>query len=80
MKGFAEETVISSYFFVYEYGPPTAGQRYPDTDPALVDLALIKKRRYNPQFWRANAVLKASSLEESIIRDFEGQKVFGKLN
>lgn len=79
-KGFAEETIISSYFFVYEFGAPTPGQKYPDTDPAVVDLAQIKKRRYNPQFWRDNAVIKASPIEETIIQDFEGRKVFGKLN
>lgn len=80
VKDFADETVVSSYFFVYEYGPPTTGQRYPGTDPALVDLAPIKKRRYNPAFWQENAVIKASPIEEGIIQDFEGKKVFGKLN
>jgi hypothetical protein len=80
VKGFADETVISSTFFIQQYGPATPGQTYPDTDPALVDLAGIRKRRYNPQFWRDNAVIKASPIEEGIIQDFEGQKVFGKLN
>lgn len=80
VKGFADETVFSSYFFFYEYGPPTSGLKYPDTDPALVDLAQIRKRRYNPQFWRENVVIKASPLEEGLIQDFEGRKVFGKLN
>jgi hypothetical protein len=80
VKGFADETIISSYFLVYEYGAPTPGQQYPNTDPALVDLAGIKKRRYNPQFWRDNAVIKSSPIENGIIEDFEGQKVFGKLN
>ena len=79
VKGFADQTVISSYFLVYEYGPPAPGRKYPDTDPALVDLAQIKKRRYNPQLWLDNAVIKASPIEESIIQDFEGQRVFGKL-
>ena len=80
VKGFPNETVITSYFFIYEYGAPTPGQKYSDTNPALVDLAPIRKRRYNPQFWRDNAVIKASPIEETIIQDFEGQKVFGKLN
>jgi hypothetical protein len=80
VQGFSEETSVSSHFFFYEYGPPTPGERYPDTDRLAVDLAPIRKRRYNPQFWRDNAVIKASPIEENIIRDFEGQKVFGKLN
>ena len=73
-------TTRASQFLLQEYGPPTPGQKYSDTNPALVDLAPIRKRRYNPQFWRDNAVIKASPIEETIIQDFEGQKVFGKLN
>lgn len=80
VRGFSDETTVSSHFFFYEYGPPTPGERYPDTDRLAADLTQIRKRRYNPQFWRDNAVLKASPLEEGIIRDFEGQKVFGKLD
>lgn len=80
VRGFSDETTVSGYFFFYEYGPPTLGERYPDTDLLTADLNLIRKRRYNPQFWRENAVIKASPIEETIIRDFEGQKVFGKLD
>ena len=76
--GFTEETVVSSNFFFYEYGPPTPGETYPDLGLKAVDLAPIRKRRYRPRFWQDNAVIKASPLEEQIITDFEGQKVFGK--
>ncbi|MBO2007861.1 carboxypeptidase-like regulatory domain-containing protein [Hymenobacter negativus] len=80
VQGFSDETSVSSHFFFYEYGPPTTGERYPDTDRLTVDMNLIRRQRYNPLFWRDNAVIKASPIEETIIRDFEGQKVFGKLN
>lgn len=80
LKGFADETVITSSFFIYEYGPAAPGQRYPDTGMNVVDLAAIKKRGYRPEFWRANAVIKDSPIEEGVIQDFEGRKVFGKLN
>lgn len=79
VQGFSDETTVSPHFFFYEYGPPTPGERYPDTDRLAVDLAPIRKQRYNPQFWRDNAVIKSSPIEENIIKDFEGQKVFGKL-
>ena len=39
-----------------------------------------EKRRYNPEFWRDNAVVKDSPVKEQIIQDFEGRKVLGKLN
>ncbi|WP_210520852.1 carboxypeptidase-like regulatory domain-containing protein [Hymenobacter terricola] len=80
VQGFSDETTASSYFFFYEYGPATPREPYPDTDRYAVDLALIRKRPYNPGYWHDNAVIKASPIEEGIIRDFEGQKVFGKLN
>ena len=79
VRGFSDETVATSHFFFYEYGPPTPGQRYPATDAKAVDLTPIRKRRYHPEFWRDNAVIKASPVEETIIRDFEGSKFFGQL-
>ena len=80
VKGVSHETSTTSYFFVYEYGPPTPGEKYKDTKESVVDLAQIRRRRYRPDFWRDNAVIKDSPIEEGIIRDFEGKKVFGKLN
>lgn len=80
VKGKPHESTTSSYFFVYEYGPPSPGQKYPDTSQDIGDLAQIKKRRYHPEFWRDNAVLRDSPVEEQVIKDFEGKKVFGKLN
>jgi len=78
-QGVADETVATSYFFIYEYGPPEPGQKYRATAQGLNDLAEIKKRRYHPAFWRDNAVLKDSAVEAQVIEDFEGRRVFGKL-
>ncbi len=78
-NGFADETVVTSYFLIYEYGAPTPGQQYRDTGLAVNDLAEIRKRRYHPAFWRDNAVLKDSPVEAQVIEDFEGRRVFGKL-
>ena len=79
VRGFSDETKVSSYFFFYEYGPARPGASYPDTDRYAVDLDGIRRRRYNPPFWLESGVIKASPLEEGIIQDFEGQKVFGNL-
>ncbi len=79
MKGVPTETTTTSYFFVYEYGSPTPGQKYRDTAQGVNDLAEIEKRRYHPAFWRDNAVLKDSPVEAQVIQDFEGKRVFGKL-
>ncbi len=80
VKGVAHESTTTSYFLIYEYGPPTPGRKYPDTDQAANDLAAIKKRPYHPEFWRDNVVIKNTPVEEQVSQDFEGRKVFGKLN
>ena len=79
VKGVPSETTTTSQFFIYEYGPPTPGQKYRDTPQDLKDLAEIKKRRYHPDFWHDNAALKDSPVEAQVIQDFEGRRVFGKL-
>ncbi|TPG71954.1 carboxypeptidase-like regulatory domain-containing protein [Hymenobacter nivis] len=79
VKGVPSETTTTSQFFLYEYGPPTPGQKYHDTAQDVKDLAEIKKRRYHPAFWRDNAVVKDSPLEAQVIEDFEGRRIFGKL-
>ena len=56
------------------------GQKYRDTSQAVVYLAQIQKRRYRPEFWRDNAVIKDIPFEKRVIKDFEGKKVFGNLN
>ena len=80
VKGAYHVSTIFSHFFVYKYGPPTPGQKYRDTSQAVVYLAQIKKRRCRPEFWRDNAVIKDSSFEERVIKDFEGKKLFGNLS
>ncbi len=80
VKGVPTESTTTSQFFIYEYGLPQPGQKYRDTRQDVNDLNQIRKRRYNPEFWRTNAVIKASPIEEGIIQDFEGHSLFGKLN
>ncbi len=79
VKGVPSETTTTSQFFLYEYGPPTPGQKYRATAQDVRDLAEIKQRRYHPGFWRDNAVVKDSPLEAQVIQDFEGRRIFGKL-
>lgn len=79
MKGVPSETTTTSQFFLYEYGPPTPGQKYRATPQDVNDLAEIKKRRYHPEFWRDNAVVKDSPVEAQVIQDFESRRVFGRL-
>jgi CarboxypepD_reg-like domain len=78
-EAFPEDVHVSSYFLVYQLTPKLPKQPYAAMGPQTNDLQQIRKRRYNPQFWRDNEIIRASPVEERVVRDFEGRKVFGRL-
>lgn len=78
-EAFPEDVHVSSYFLVYQLTPKLPNQPYAAMSQATNDLQQIRKRRYNPQFWRDNEIIRASPVEERVVRDFEGRKVFGRL-
>ncbi|WP_165903925.1 carboxypeptidase-like regulatory domain-containing protein [Hymenobacter gummosus] len=78
-EAFPEDVHVSSYFLVYQLTPKLPNQPYAAMSPQTNDLQQIRKRRYNPQFWRDNEIIRASPVEERVVRDFEGRKVFGRL-
>lgn len=78
-EAFPEDVRVSSYFLVYQLTPKLPNQPYAAMSQQTNDLQQIRKRRYNPQFWRDNEIIRASPVEERVVRDFEGRKVFGRL-
>jgi hypothetical protein len=74
-----DSTQVAAQLFFYQYTPRLPGHAYQDVGRHSRDLQQVMKKTYNPQFWRENEVLRASPLEEQVIRDFEGRKVFGQL-
>ncbi|TLM87330.1 carboxypeptidase-like regulatory domain-containing protein [Hymenobacter jeollabukensis] len=78
-EAFTEDVHVSSYFLVYQLTPRLKGQSYAAMSQQTNDLQQIRKRRYNPQFWRDNEIIRASPVEERVVRDFEGRRVFGRL-
>lgn len=73
-----DSTTVSAYLFFYQYTRRLPGHTYEDVGRHSRDLDEVMKKAYNPQFWQENEVLRASPMEEEVIRDFEGKKVFGK--
>ncbi|MCC3158190.1 carboxypeptidase-like regulatory domain-containing protein [Hymenobacter sp. 15J16-1T3B] len=78
-EAFTEDVHVSSTFLVYQLTPRLKGQAYAAMGQQTNDLQQIRKRRYNPQFWRDNEIIRASPVEERVVRDFEGRRVFGRL-
>lgn len=76
--GRADSTHVSAYLLLYQYTGRLAGHTYEDVGRHSRDLDQVMKRPYNPQFWLDNEVLRASPLEQEVIHDFEGKRVFGQ--
>ncbi|UOG76310.1 carboxypeptidase-like regulatory domain-containing protein [Hymenobacter tibetensis] len=78
-NGKVDSTHVAGNFFFYQYTPRLAGHAYADVPRKSKDLQQIMARPYNPAFWLDNAVLKNSPLDEKLIQDLEGQRVFRRM-
>jgi hypothetical protein len=58
---------------------PAAGVTYAPAKNGEADLAAIKQTTYDPAFWRDNAAVKRTPLEEEIMRAFEQKGAFGTM-
>lgn len=74
-----DSTQVAAQLVFYQYTPRLPGHAYEDVGRHSRDLQQVMKQTYNPQFWLENEVLRASPIEEKVIKDFEGRKVFGHL-
>lgn len=78
-SGKLDSTHVAANFFFYQYTPRLPGHAYADVPHKSKDLQQVMARPYNPAFWLDNAVLKDSPLDEKLIRDLEGQRVFRRM-
>ncbi|WBA42236.1 carboxypeptidase-like regulatory domain-containing protein [Hymenobacter canadensis] len=74
-----DSTQVAAQLVFYQYTPRLPGHAYQEVGRHSRDLQQVMKQVYNPQFWLENEVLRASPIEEKVIKDFEGRKVFGQL-
>ena len=72
-------TKITAYLLLYQYTGRLPGQAYGKVKKSADDLNALKNRPYNAQFWQDNAIIRASPVEQEVIRSFEGRKAFGQL-
>lgn len=73
-----DSTQVSAHLYFYHYTGRLAGHSYEDVGRHSRDLQQVMKKPYNPQFWLENEVLRASPIEQEVIRSFEGRNVFGQ--
>jgi len=76
-QGRPDTTTIEGNLFFYRYTAKPAGKGYKATGANYNDLKQVQKQRYDAAFWRDQEILRASPVEEKVIRDLEKQKAFG---
>jgi len=70
----------SSFTYFYDGRPtPNASVTYVPAKGGEVDLTSIKQTTYDPAFWRNNAVVKRTPLEEQVMKSFEQKGAFGTM-
>ncbi|MBO3271681.1 carboxypeptidase-like regulatory domain-containing protein [Hymenobacter defluvii] len=73
------QSLISAYLLLYQYTGRLPSQAYSRVKHSADDLQMLQGRPYNAKFWQENEIIRASPVEESVIKSFEGRRVFGRL-
>jgi hypothetical protein len=68
-----------SLTYFYDLRPAPTGLPYAGPDAVASDLAAIRKKTYDPAYWRDHAVVQRTPLEDEIMHSFEDKKAFGTL-
>ncbi|UOQ76433.1 DUF5686 and carboxypeptidase regulatory-like domain-containing protein [Hymenobacter sp. 5516J-16] len=76
-QGKPDSTEISGNLFFYQNTTKPAAKGYKSTGVNYNDLKQAMKQNYNAKFWRDREILRASPVEEKVIRDLEQRKAFG---
>ncbi|MBX0290566.1 carboxypeptidase-like regulatory domain-containing protein [Hymenobacter sp. HSC-4F20] len=76
-QGKPDTTSISGNLFFYQHTAKPAAKGYKTTGVNYNDLKQAMKQNYNAKFWRDREILRASPVEEQVIRDLERRKAFG---
>lgn len=63
----------------YDLRPAPTGLPYAGPEAGAGDLAAIRKKAYDPAYWRDHPVVKRTPLEDGIMHSFEDKKAFGTL-
>ena len=69
---------VVGYTYFYDWQPTAPAIAY-DPVSKQTDLDAIKRKPYDPAYWRDNPVVKRTPLEEATIQSFEQQKAFGTM-
>ncbi|TGE08214.1 carboxypeptidase-like regulatory domain-containing protein [Hymenobacter fodinae] len=72
-----DTTQIAGQLFFYQYTGKPSGKAYKSVGVNYNDLKQVMKQRYDSSFWLNREVLRASPVEERVIRDMEQRKAFG---
>jgi hypothetical protein len=71
--------LAESLTYFYDLRPAPTGLPYTGPDAVANDLVAIKRKVYDPTYWRDNSMVKRTPLEDEIMHSFEVKKAFGTL-
>lgn len=79
-KGKPDTSVrAESLTYFYDLRPAPTGLPYAGPEAVANDLAAIRKKTYDPAYWREHPAVKRTPLEDEIMHSFEDKKAFGTL-
>ncbi len=79
-KVYKGDIYTSSILNFYEHYFPNKEKKFQGRiDFNVSDVYIISKRRYNPDFWAENPVIKRTPLEEKLIEDFNSSSSFAPI-
>lgn len=76
-QGKPDTTQIDGQLFFYQYTGKPSGKTYKSVGVNYNDLKQVMKQKYDASFWLNREVLRASPVEERVIKDMEQRKAFG---
>ncbi len=71
--------VISSTLTVYQIDKNLNTQKFTDLSKNVKDKATVEAVVYNPEFWKDNAIVKQTALEDTFIKMMESKSAFGTM-
>jgi hypothetical protein len=70
---------LSSLLIAYKVNGLAGDQQYQTLDRKTKDRTVIESIKYDPAFWKDNAIVKQTALEDSFIKMMESKSAFGTM-
>jgi hypothetical protein len=70
---------VGAFLFIDDFSTTAVKAKFKPVAIDRVDLTLIRRSKYDPEFWRTNPAVRRTPLEETTIKAFEQEGVMGNM-